>query len=86
MVTLDTDLVLIADSFELEEEDVEPILSVVQRMEPKGLASRDLKECLTIQLEYDTESLPYLVLSQNILMTLCTSVMIKSNQNYKCDR
>ena len=61
---LDTDLVLIADSFELEEEDVEPILSVVQRMEPKGLASRDLKECLTIQLEYDTESLPYLIITK----------------------
>ena len=61
---LDTDLVLIADSFELEEEDVEPILSVVQRMEPKGLASRDLKECLTIQLENDTESLPYLIITK----------------------
>jgi len=61
---LDTDLVLIADSFELEEEDVEPILSVVQRMEPKGLASRDLKECLTIQLEYDTKSLPYLIITK----------------------
>jgi RNA polymerase sigma-54 factor len=61
---LETDLVLIADSFELEEEDVEPILSVVQRMEPKGLASRDLKECLTIQLEYDTKSLPYLIITK----------------------
>ena len=61
---LDTDLVLIADSFKLEEEDVKPILSVVQRMEPKGLASRDLKECLTIQLEYDTESLPYLIITK----------------------
>ena len=61
---LDTDLVLIADSFELEEEDVEPILSVVQRMEPKGLASRNLKECLTIQLEYDTKSLPYLIITK----------------------
>jgi RNA polymerase sigma-54 factor len=61
---LETDLVLIADSFELEEEDVEPILSVVQRMEPKGLASRDLKECLTIQLEYDIKSLPYLIITK----------------------
>jgi len=31
---LDTDLILIADNFELEEIDIEPILSVIQRMEP----------------------------------------------------
>ena len=54
---LDTDLILIADNFELEEIDIEPILSVIQRMEPKGLASRNLQECLTVQLEDDKESL-----------------------------
>ena len=61
---LDTDLVLIADRFELEEEEIEPILSVVQRMEPKGLASRNLKECLTIQLEDVPESLSYLIITK----------------------
>ena len=61
---LDADLVLIADRFELEEEEIEPILSVVQRMEPKGLASRDLKECLTIQLEDVPESLSYLIITK----------------------
>ena len=59
---LDTDLILIADSFELEEEDIEPILSVIQRMEPKGLASRGLQECLTVQLEDDKESLSYKII------------------------
>ena len=61
---LDTDLVLIADSFELEEEDIEPILSVIQRMEPKGLASRNLKECLTIQLEDDNKSLSFSIITK----------------------
>ena len=61
---LDTDLVLIADSFELEEEDIEPILSVIQRMEPKGLASRNLKECLTIQLEDDKKSLSFSIITK----------------------
>ena len=59
---LDTDLILIADSFELEEEDIEPILSVIQRMEPKGLASRGLQECLTVQLEDDKEALSYKII------------------------
>ena len=61
---LDTDLVLIADSFELEEEDIEPILSVIQRMDPKGLASRNLKECLTIQLEDDKKSLSFSIITK----------------------
>ena len=59
-----TDLVLIADSFELEEEDIEPILSIVQRMDPKGLASRNLKECLTIQLEDDKKSLSFSIITK----------------------
>ena len=61
---LDTDLVLIADSFDLKEEDIEPILSIVQRMDPKGLASRNLKECLTIQLEDDKKSLSFSIITK----------------------
>ena len=61
---LDTDLVLIADSFELEEEEIEPILSIIQRMDPKGLASRNLKECLTIQLEDDKKSLSFSIITK----------------------
>ena len=61
---IDTDLVIIADSFELEEEDIEPILSAIQRMDPKGLASRSLKECLTIQLEDDKKSLSFSIITK----------------------
>ena len=61
---LDTDLVLIADSFELNEEDIEPILSVVQRLEPKGLGSRDLQECLTIQLEDEKDSIAFNIITK----------------------
>lgn len=61
---LDTDLILIADNFGLEEEDLEPILLVIQRMNPKGLASRNLKECLAIQLEGDKDSLSYRIVSK----------------------
>ena len=61
---LDTDLFLIADGFDLEENDIEPILKMVQQMHPKGLASRDLQECLTIQLEDEPESLPYKIVTE----------------------
>ena len=61
---LDTDLILIADNFGLEEEDLEPILSVIQRMNPRGLASRNLKECLAIQLEDEKDSLSYRIVTK----------------------
>jgi len=62
---LDTDLVLIADRFDLLENEIEPILYKVQRLEPKGIASRNLKECLIIQLEDEIESLPYKIIQNS---------------------
>ena len=56
---LDTDLILIADRYEMLEEEIEPILHKVQRLEPKGIASRGLEECLMIQLEGEESSLPH---------------------------
>tara|TARA_Y100001934_G_C12386255_1_gene796043 strand:+ start:11011 stop:12357 length:1347 start_codon:yes stop_codon:yes gene_type:complete len=56
---LDTDLILIADRFELLEDEIEPILYKVQRLNPKGIASRNLQECLMIQLENDKDSLAF---------------------------
>ena len=56
---LDTDLALIADRFELLEIEIEPILHKVQRLEPMGIGSRSLKECLMIQKEKDKSSLSY---------------------------
>ncbi|MBT5748230.1 MAG: hypothetical protein HOA19_07595, partial [Candidatus Marinimicrobia bacterium] len=43
---LDTDLILIADRYELLEEEIIPILKKIQRLEPKGIGSRNLEECL----------------------------------------
>ena len=56
---LDTDLILIADRFELLEEEIEPILQKVQRLDPKGIGSRNLRECLMIQLEANNSSLAF---------------------------
>ena len=61
---LDTDLILIADNYELEEHDIEPILFDIQRMEPKGLASRNLQECLSVQIEDNKDSLEYIIVTK----------------------
>lgn len=41
----------IADQLGVTEEEVEKILKIVQTFDPIGIAARDLKECLLIQLE-----------------------------------
>ena len=61
---LDTDLILIADNYELEEHDIEPILFDIQRMEPRGLASRNLQECLSVQIEDNKDSLEYIIVKK----------------------
>ena len=60
---LDTDLVLIADRYDLLEEEVEPILKNIQRLDPKSIGSRNLKECLSIQLEDEKDSLAYRIVN-----------------------
>jgi len=62
---LDTDLILIADRYNLLEDEVAPILHKVQRLEPKGIGSRSLKECLMIQLDEQKSSLAYTILDKS---------------------
>ena len=61
---LDTELILIADRLEMDEDDLEPILHVVQRLKPKGFASRNLEECLMIQLEDEVGSMAYKIVTK----------------------
>ena len=61
---LDTDLILIADRFELLENEVEPILHMVQRLDPLGIGSRSLEECLMIQLEDEKGSLSHKIVNE----------------------
>ena len=62
---LETDLILIADRYNLLEDEIEPILHKVQRLEPKGIGSRNLRECLMIQLEDQKTSLSYRILNNS---------------------
>ena len=60
---LDTDLILIADRIDVDLEDIEPILHKIQRLNPMGIGSRSLQECLSIQLEDNSESLPFKIIN-----------------------
>ena len=57
------ELSLIADRLNTDEENVEKILQIVQHLVPIGIASRDLRECLLIQLEDKKDSLAHRIVS-----------------------
>ncbi|MEC8984592.1 MAG: RNA polymerase factor sigma-54 [Candidatus Neomarinimicrobiota bacterium] len=59
---LSVDLFLIADRFGKDASEIEHILSVVQHFDPPGLGSRNLQECLMIQLDNDKSSIPYKII------------------------
>ncbi|PSQ71048.1 MAG: RNA polymerase sigma-54 factor [Bacteroidetes bacterium QH_9_67_14] len=45
------DDVLFNEGIDLEESDVEAVLKEIQQLDPTGIAARDLRECLLLQLE-----------------------------------
>ena len=59
---LSVDLFLIADRFGKDESEIEHILSVVQHFDPPGLGSRNLQECLMIQLDNDKSTITYKII------------------------
>lgn len=59
---LETDLVLIADRFEVSENKVGSVLDIIQDLDPHGIGARDLRECLLLQLQDQNESLAYQII------------------------
>lgn len=58
----------IAHVLGVRREQVEKVLKAIQRLEPVGIASRDLRECLLIQLEHagEKETLAYLIVERSL--------------------
>lgn len=56
--SLEDILISIDTEEELGLEDIEPVLHLIQRFDPPGVAARDLRECLLLQLEQVVESGP----------------------------
>ena len=62
---LSVDLFLIADRFGKTENEINHILDQVQHLDPPALASRDLQQCLMIQLDNNTDSIEYKIISDH---------------------
>jgi len=55
------------DELDIEIDEVETVLHRIQRFDPIGIAARDLKECLLLQLEQFDENTPGLTDVKNII-------------------
>ena len=61
---LSIDLLLIADRFGKTEDEINHILHHVQHLDPPALASKDLQQCLMIQLDNNKKSMEYKIVTQ----------------------
>jgi RNA polymerase sigma-54 factor len=58
-----------ADEAGLELEDAEEVLKMIQRLDPVGVASRNLRECLLVQIElcgYDAEDMSWQIIDHHL--------------------
>ena len=55
------------DELDIEIDEVEAVLHRIQRFDPIGIAARNLKECLLLQLEQFDEKTPWLADVRNII-------------------
>ncbi|MDC0215234.1 RNA polymerase factor sigma-54 [Candidatus Marinimicrobia bacterium] len=61
---LSIDLFLIADRFGKTEDEINHILHHVHHLDPAALGSKDLQECLTIQLDNNKNSMEYKIVTK----------------------
>ncbi len=61
---LAVDLELISDRFEMELVDVLSVLKKVQSFDPKGIAARDLQECLLIQIDQKEDATAFTLVNE----------------------
>jgi len=58
----------LVDELEIELDEVEAVLHLIQHFDPLGIAARDLKECLMLQMEqFSTEEYPVLKKARQII-------------------
>jgi RNA polymerase sigma-54 factor len=59
----------LAREVDLDPEDAEEVLKLIQNLDPVGVASRDLRECLLVQTEhygYDKDDIHWLVIDRHL--------------------
>ena len=64
---------------EIEQDEIIVVLKHIQRLEPIGVGSRNLAECLKIQLETLHEKVPYLTEAKKLLQ--CYELLIANDLN-----
>lgn len=69
-----------ANSLFIEADEVEDMLKLIQQLDPPGIAARDLRECLSIQLQRLDDDNPDVKLARRIVRNLFDEL---GNRNYE---
>ncbi len=75
----------LADLFVVGEDQVEAVRHRIQRFDPLGVASRNLSECLDVQLEALEEQTPGLAKARK-LVAECLDVLARNDRTRLCQR
>jgi RNA polymerase sigma-54 factor len=74
----------------LQDDELVAVLKRLQQFDPPGIFARDLRECLTIQLEQLSEDTPYLkeakILVEDFLEDIASTELNKLSKKSKLDR
>ncbi len=62
-----TDDLAFARNIDAEEDDVERLLEVIQAFDPPGIAARDLRECLLLQIKRRDQQNPAVIMAMRII-------------------
>ena len=57
--------ILVADRLRIDEEEILAMLKIIQSLEPRGIASRDLQECMLLQIDKNESPLPFSIISKH---------------------
>jgi len=72
--------ILIGDRIGVTEEDVVNVLKIIQTLDPKGIASRNLQECMLLQINEKKYPLAFQIIES------CFSQFSKKNYEKICDK
>ena len=57
--------ILVADRLRINEKEILAMLKIIQSLEPRGIASRNLQECMLIQIDQDDHPLPFSIIENH---------------------
>ena len=77
-----SDDLLFKHNIQISEENLFPILKMIQSLDPAGVGAQDLKDCLLLQLNRKKEN-PNVILAKKVLKKITKPLVLKIIAKFK---